>query len=897
MSADDAKDFGGGQGNRGRGDKNIKDPLQRQISPLPPPLSPSIPTYSSSPNVTFLDPATPRRQQAGRGRQAASTSPSPSSTRSPRLLIRLNDDDDDEGEEGGNLSDTSSRRKLYRDEDMSPDRFYGSTSDTQENGGQLRRNNRPNRIGMPPGPYSQSAAGDEAASDTNMLTPGTNSNAPNVPRPRQMSFKRRRLSSRTSNADQSNLLHRASLGVFGRRSGSPNASPRGGADARAKARQLRQIQTMSVHPQDDHVGDNPSSWERKPRIPSMLPSVQPLPYSTPIPTLPFVVLCLVCFGEFSSAGVAGPFLFFQIESFKVGGEAEVAKWAGIVSAVFFFAQFLTSLLWSSAAQKYGRRAVLLVSLIGNATSLILFGMATNLPMAISVRLAQGLFNGAVGVAKGAVRDLTDETNEGRAMGQLGFAWGMGGIVGPLLGGILCNPADKFPWLFGESQRFKEYPYLLPCLVVSSFTAAGAFLSLFIGYDGGPRTGAIQLPEKVDVERVTARAASNMGSFGKSAGKRISGYFGGHLDGAESSVSLINTNSNLEGNRNNPSSNNMSRTFTQQVDDETGGPPSPVESDEGTIVTNRAGMSGFDQRSFMSKTRTRQNNILEGGSAYGYNDLAPGPSSARERRGSMAQSSRAGLHRNSAYSQYAPEGEEDAKPQRLSFAQRFLLANDDAVLGLSDLWVAAAINGDEEYDNEDDAFGYDYIDEEEEEQETLDDSIEGSSDLNESTGSRVFGHDDVDEDSPLVPRHLPPLHFARKNRQTSLGASSMVSRPFGSRSGIRIPTLYNNTGVENNPLLSPSLTTGAQLAAMSNTRPDGPAGGYDPTLAGIPESGSVHASLRGKRATVDASNINALTHPGVAGVDQSKSLFLQLPLVFIAHYGLMSLHSSTFDQVS
>lgn len=87
--------------------------------------------------------------------------------------------------------------------------------------------------------------------------------------------------------------------------------------------------------------------------------------------------------------------------------------------MFFFAQFLTSLLWASVAQKHGRRSVLLVSLVGNAASLILFGMSTNLPMAISVRLAQGLFNGAVGVAKGAVRDLTDETNEGRAYAIMG----------------------------------------------------------------------------------------------------------------------------------------------------------------------------------------------------------------------------------------------------------------------------------------------------------------------------------------------------------------------------------------------------------------------------------------------------------------------------------------------
>jgi hypothetical protein len=858
-------------------EQNINDPLQRRPSPAP---------YSSSPNVTFVDQITPRRPR--RRERTASNTPSDShssssSYRSPQPLIRLNDDDKDEA-----ASDSASLRE---DEEMN----YGATSNAPDNEQRMHRGNRPDRIRMPPAPYSRSAAGDEAVSDTSLLTPGGHSViSAAAPRSRQMSFKKRRPSARSATDQNSNFLKRASMGVFGRSANSPNESPRGGPDARARARQMRQAQTMSVHPNDDNA-ENQSSWERKPKIPSMIPSVPA--NSTPIPTVPFVVLCLVCFGEFSSAGVAGPFLFFQIDSFNVGGEKEVAKWAGIVSAVFFFAQFLTSLLWSSAAQKHGRRSVLLVSLIGNAASLILFGMSQNLPFAISVRLAQGLFNGAVGVAKGAIRDLTDETNEGRAMGQLGFAWGMGGIVGPLLGGILCNPVEKFPWLFKDSTWFKEYPYLLPCLVVSSFMAVGALLCLFIGPDGGPRTGAIHLPEKVDVERAIARAATNVGSFGRIAGKRTSGYFGGHAEGANaSSVSLTSTNV-PDGGRPN---NHLSRTFTQQVDEETGGPPSPVESDSGTITTAQAGYSGFDQRSLMSKTRARQHNILEGGSAYGYADLTPGPStSVRDRRASMAQSSRIGggpNMRNSIYaqSQYAPDLEElHAKQQKLSFAQRFLLANDDAVLALSDLWVAAAINNDADYEDEEDDFGYDgYLDEEdeledeEEEQETLDDSIEGS-DINESTGSRVFGHDDIDEDSLLVPRHLPPVNFARKNRQTSM-ASSSASRPFGLRGTNRIPSLYANTGVEN-ALLSPGVSAVGPLPGMN--RQDGPAGGYDPTLAGIPESGSVHGSMRGKPGS---SGVTVMTHAGA--VDPSPSLFRQLPLVFIAHYALMALHSSTFDQV-
>lgn len=123
----------------------------------------------------------------------------------------------------------------------------------------------------------------------------------------------------------------------------------------------------------------------------------PIVISNPLPTLPILVLCIAMFSEFLSASTAGPFLFFLLESFGVGenggGEAAVGFWCGIVGASFFLSQFLTSLLWVSIAQKHGRRAVLLTSLLGNAFTLALFGTSKNLATAISIRLLQGVFNG------------------------------------------------------------------------------------------------------------------------------------------------------------------------------------------------------------------------------------------------------------------------------------------------------------------------------------------------------------------------------------------------------------------------------------------------------------------------------------------------------------------------
>lgn len=144
------------------------------------------------------------------------------------------------------------------------------------------------------------------------------------------------------------------------------------------------LSPKDIHPEDPYDGN------------FILP---PTVVSNPLPTLPILVLCIAMFSEFLSASTAGPFLFFLLESFGVGqgenggGEAAVGFWCGIVGASFFLSQFLTSLLWVSIAQKHGRRAVLLVSLLGNAITLSLFGTSQNLATAISIRLLQGVFNG------------------------------------------------------------------------------------------------------------------------------------------------------------------------------------------------------------------------------------------------------------------------------------------------------------------------------------------------------------------------------------------------------------------------------------------------------------------------------------------------------------------------
>jgi MFS family permease len=100
---------------------------------------------------------------------------------------------------------------------------------------------------------------------------------------------------------------------------------------------------------------------------------------------------------------------------------------GTIASAYFLAQFLTSIPWGSLSDRYGRRPVLLIGLVGNTITMIMFGLSPNLTMAVLSRCLCGALNGNVGVSKSVLGEITDSTNQPMAFAMFGFCWGVGGI--------------------------------------------------------------------------------------------------------------------------------------------------------------------------------------------------------------------------------------------------------------------------------------------------------------------------------------------------------------------------------------------------------------------------------------------------------------------------------------
>jgi MFS family permease len=94
----------------------------------------------------------------------------------------------------------------------------------------------------------------------------------------------------------------------------------------------------------------------------------------------------------------------MIESFGVP-ENDIARWAGLTSAVFSVSQALTGIPWGAASDRYGRKTVILIGLLNTMVTTLLWGFSTSLPMAFTARALQGLGNGNVGILRTMVAEM------------------------------------------------------------------------------------------------------------------------------------------------------------------------------------------------------------------------------------------------------------------------------------------------------------------------------------------------------------------------------------------------------------------------------------------------------------------------------------------------------------
>ncbi|MFN3861396.1 MAG: TCR/Tet family MFS transporter [Roseateles sp.] len=129
-----------------------------------------------------------------------------------------------------------------------------------------------------------------------------------------------------------------------------------------------------------------------------------------------------------------------------------------VSTAFGVANFVGAPILGALSDRFGRRPVLLVGFAGLGLSFFVTAMATALWMLVAVRLFSGAMQANVAIANAYVADITPPEDRARRFGQLGAMFGIGFILGPVVGGWLGHYDVHWPFIAAGCMAVLNWCY-------------------------------------------------------------------------------------------------------------------------------------------------------------------------------------------------------------------------------------------------------------------------------------------------------------------------------------------------------------------------------------------------------------------------------------------------------
>ncbi|OVE68196.1 MFS transporter [Clostridium diolis] len=177
---------------------------------------------------------------------------------------------------------------------------------------------------------------------------------------------------------------------------------------------------------------------------------------------------IVCwFGIFVAAiGMSqiAPVLPIYIQHLGVQDTAAITKISGIAFGITYVISAIFSPIWGSAADKYGRKPMILRASLGMAITIGCMGFAPNVYVLIGLRLLQGVITGYSTACTALIATQTDKENAGYALGTLSTANIAGSLIGPTIGGFIDE-------VFGLQSVF----FITAALLLISFITTVLFV--------------------------------------------------------------------------------------------------------------------------------------------------------------------------------------------------------------------------------------------------------------------------------------------------------------------------------------------------------------------------------------------------------------------------------------
>ena len=145
-------------------------------------------------------------------------------------------------------------------------------------------------------------------------------------------------------------------------------------------------------------------------------------------------------------GIVIPVVPKLIEELINADISEAAKYGGWLSFLYAFMQFVFAPVLGNLSDKYGRRPVILFSLLGFSINFFIQAWAPTIFWLFVGRLFSGITGASVTTASAYIADISDDGNRSKNFGMIGAAFGLGFIIGPVIGGLLGQYGPRIPFI-------------------------------------------------------------------------------------------------------------------------------------------------------------------------------------------------------------------------------------------------------------------------------------------------------------------------------------------------------------------------------------------------------------------------------------------------------------------
>ena len=216
--------------------------------------------------------------------------------------------------------------------------------------------------------------------------------------------------------------------------------------------------------------------------------------------LPLIFIIITVTLDAIGIGIMFPVMPALIKSITGNGLSDAAVWGGWLSAAFAIMQFLCGPALGSLSDRYGRRPILLISLGVMSLNYLAMALAPTMILLLISRVIAGMAAATQSTATAYIADITPAKDRAKRFGLIGAGFGIGFVLGPLIGGLLATIDLHAPFYAAAALAFAN---LIFGAVVLPETVTDATRRPFALSNANPFTALLRATRLPTIRRTLA----------------------------------------------------------------------------------------------------------------------------------------------------------------------------------------------------------------------------------------------------------------------------------------------------------------------------------------------------------------------------------------------------------